>query len=98
MITSMSSGGLSRARLARMHDVMAGHVEAGHVPGFVTLICRHGQVHVETMGTTAVEGDDPMRPDTLFRITSMTKPVTAGATTILGEGGRLRLPQPGAPP
>jgi|SRR5215203_2970151 len=93
MITAMSSG-MSRARLARMHDVMAGHVEAGHVPGFVTLISRHGQVHVETMGTTAVQGDDPMRPDTLFRITSMTKPVTAVAAVILVEECRLRLDEP----
>ena len=38
----MSTGGLSRARLGRMHDAMAGYVERGEVPGIVTLICRHG--------------------------------------------------------
>jgi hypothetical protein len=39
----MSTGGLSRARLGRMHDPMAGYVERGEVPGIVTLICRHGE-------------------------------------------------------
>jgi hypothetical protein len=40
----MSIGGLSKARLARMHDVMAGHVERGAVPGVVTLVNRRGEV------------------------------------------------------
>ena len=39
----MSSGGMSRTRLARMHDVMARHVDSGEVPGLVTLISRHGE-------------------------------------------------------
>jgi hypothetical protein len=39
----MSTGGLSRARLGRMRDAMAGYVERGEVPGIVTLICRHGE-------------------------------------------------------
>jgi len=90
----MSSGGMSRTRLARMHDVMARHVDSGEVPGLVTLISRHGDVHVDTIGTKAVGDGDPMRRDTIFRITSMTKPVTAVATMILIEECKLRLDEP----
>jgi CubicO group peptidase (beta-lactamase class C family) len=43
----MSAGAMSKARLHRMHDVMAGHVERGDVPGMVTLISRRGDVHVD---------------------------------------------------
>lgn len=42
----MSTGGLSKARLGRLHDVMAGYVARGEVPGIVTLVSRRGEVHV----------------------------------------------------
>jgi CubicO group peptidase (beta-lactamase class C family) len=77
------SGGLSKARLRRMHNVMAGYVERGEVPGLVTLISRRGEVHVDAIGTKALGGGDPMRRDTIFRIASMTKPITAVAAMIL---------------
>ena len=70
----MSRGGLSKARLGRLHDVMAGYVERGDVPGIVTLVSRHGEVHVDAIGTKAVGGGDPIRRDTIFRIASLTKP------------------------
>jgi CubicO group peptidase (beta-lactamase class C family) len=70
-------GGYSQLRLERMHDVMAGHVERGTVPGIVTLVSRRGEVHVNAIGAKALGGDDPIRRDTIFRITSMTKPITA---------------------
>ena len=69
----MSTGGLSKARLARLHDVMAGYVERGDVPGIVTLVSRRGEVHVDAIGTTAIGSSDPIRRDTIFRIASMTK-------------------------
>jgi len=90
----MSTGGLSTARLGRMHEVMAGYVERGEVPGIVTLVSRRGEVHVDAIGTMAVGGSDPMRRDTIFRITSMTKPITAVATMILAEECKLRLDEP----
>jgi CubicO group peptidase (beta-lactamase class C family) len=90
----MSTSGLSRERLGRMHGVMAGHVERGDVPGVVTLICRRGEVHVDAIGTKAVGGGDPIRRDTIFRITSMTKPVTAAAAMILVEECKIRLDEP----
>ncbi|MDF2958545.1 MAG: serine hydrolase [Paenibacillus sp.] len=90
----MSTGGLSKARLGRMHDVMAGYVERGQVPGIVTLVSRRGEVHVDAIGMKAVGGSDPMRRDTIFRIASMTKPITAAAAMILVEECRLRLDEP----
>ena len=50
------------------------------MPGLVTLVSRRGELHVDAIGTKAVSGGDPMRRDTIFRITSMTKPITAAAT------------------
>lgn len=90
----MSNGGLSEARLGGMHDIMAGHVERGTVPGVVTLVSRRGEVHVDAIGTKVVGGSDPMRRDTIFRIASMTKPVTAAAAMILVEECVLRLDEP----
>jgi CubicO group peptidase (beta-lactamase class C family) len=90
----MSKGGFSAARLGRIYDVMAGYVERGAMPGLVTLVSRRGETHVETIGTKAIDGGGPMRRDTIFRITSMTKPITAVAAMILVEECRLRLDDP----
>jgi CubicO group peptidase (beta-lactamase class C family) len=69
----MSTGGFSRERLHRMHEVMAGYVERGDVPGIVTLVSRRGEVHVDAIGMQAAGGSEPMRRDTLFRVGSMTE-------------------------
>jgi len=90
----MSIGGLSTARLGRMHDVMAAYVDRGEVPGIVTLVSRRGEVHVDEIGEKAVGGNDPIRHDTIFRISSLTKPITAVATMILVEECKLRLDEP----
>ena len=88
------SGGFSAARLKRMHTTMAGHVERGDVAGLVTLISRRGETVVEAYGTLAAGGGPPTRRDTIFRIASMTKPITAAAAMILVEECRLRLDDP----
>ena len=90
----MSNGELSKARLGRMHDVMTGYVERGEVPGLVTLVSRRGEVHIDAIGTLAYEDSDPIRRDTIFRISSMTKPITAVATMILMEECKIRLDEP----
>src|SRR5215208_4366008 len=72
-----------------MHDMMAGHVRRGEVPGLVTLICRRGEVFVDAVGERSP--GEPMRRDTNFRIASTTKPVAAVAAVILVEVCRLRL-------
>ena len=89
----MSQDGFSKVRLGRMRNVLAGHVESGEVPGLVTLVSRRGEVHVDTIGAKAV-GGDPVRRDTIFRITSMTKPITAAAAMILVEECKIRLAEP----
>ena len=90
----MSAGGLSTARLGRMHDVMVGHVERGAVPGMVSLVSRRDEVHVAAIGVKTIGDRDPIGRDTIFRIASMTKPVVAAAAMILVEECRLRLPEP----
>jgi CubicO group peptidase (beta-lactamase class C family) len=90
----MSTGGLSAARLARMREVMSGHVARSTVPGMVMLISRRGEVHVEAIGMLAFDGSEPMRRDTIFRIASVTKPIVAAAAMILVEECTLRLDEP----
>jgi CubicO group peptidase (beta-lactamase class C family) len=90
----MSGRGFSEARLVHMHDVMAGHVGRGVVPGIVTLVSRRGEVHVDAIGTKAFGGSDPMRRDTIFRVASVTKPIVAAAAMILVEECALRLDEP----
>jgi CubicO group peptidase (beta-lactamase class C family) len=90
----MSAGGLSTARLVRMHDVMAGYVERGDIPGLVTLVSRRGEAHIDAIGVKAAGGSAPIQRDTIFRISSMTKPITAVATMILVEECKLRLDEP----
>jgi CubicO group peptidase (beta-lactamase class C family) len=81
----MSNGALSKARLGRMHDVMAGYVERGEVPGLITLVSRCGETHVDAIG---------MPRDSIFRISSMSKPIAAAAAMILVEECKLRLDEP----
>jgi CubicO group peptidase (beta-lactamase class C family) len=90
----MRDGGLSAERLKRLHDVMTGYVERGEVPGLVTLVARRGEGHVVAIGAMAAGSEEPMRRDTIFRISSMTKPVTAAAAMILIEECAIRLDEP----
>ena len=87
-------GGFSAARLERLNAVMAGHVERGGAPGLVTLVSRGGETHVDAIGMMAVDGTEPMQRDTIFRIASVTKPITAAAAMILVEECVLRLDDP----
>lgn len=87
----MSTRGFSEARLGRMHDVMAGYIERGEVPGLVTLVSRQGKTHVDAIGAMALGGREPMRRDAIFRIASITKPITAVAAMNLVEECKIRL-------
>ncbi|MEV0381020.1 serine hydrolase domain-containing protein [Nonomuraea sp. NPDC050643] len=89
-----ATGGLSRKRLGRMREILTAAVERGEVPGLVTLVHRRGETHVQALGTAEFGGDTPMRRDTIFRIASMGKPITAVAAMILVEECRLRLDDP----
>lgn len=92
--TMMTTGNFSADRLERMRKVMAGYVESGDVPGLVWAVSRGGETHIEAAGTLSLNDGKPMRSDTIFRIASLTKPVTATAAMILVEESRLRLDDP----
>ncbi|HSA59430.1 MAG TPA: serine hydrolase domain-containing protein [bacterium] len=84
----------SPARLARMRDTLRRHVTGGSLPGLVALVRQRGREDVVVIGTHAFGGDVPMRRDTIFRLASMTKPVTAVGAMILVEECKLRLDDP----
>jgi CubicO group peptidase (beta-lactamase class C family) len=88
------SGGFPSARLDRMNRAMRRHVESGYTPGLVTLVRRRGRENVNAIGTMAFDSTAPMRRDTIFRLASMTKPVTAVGAMILAEECRVRLDDP----
>ena len=88
------SGGLSQAALARMDDVLRGHVARGDVAGLVALVAHRDAVHVAALGVQDIASAAPMRRGTIFRIASMTKPVTAAAAMMLVEDGKLALDDP----
>ncbi|WP_409490159.1 serine hydrolase domain-containing protein [Amycolatopsis sp. cmx-11-12] len=79
--------------LRRAHRVLSGYVSRGEVPGLVSLVAAGDEVHVNVLGDKAISGA-PMERDSLFRISSMTKPVTAVAAMMLVEECRLRLDEP----
>jgi CubicO group peptidase (beta-lactamase class C family) len=87
----MSMAGLSKSRLARMHQVLSGYVERKEMPGLVALISHHDDVHGETLDTMSFGHSAPMQRDTIFRIASLAKPITAVAAMILVEECKLRL-------
>ena len=86
--------GFSPVRLDRMHAAMRRHVDSGYTPGLVTLVRHRGREHVDANGTMAFGSTAPMGRDTIFRLASMTKPVTAVGAMILVEECRVRLDDP----
>ena len=87
--------GLSSARLARLGAVMAGEIERGRVPGAVALVARRGRLgYFESFGRSDAATGAPMAKDTIFRIYSMTKPITSVAAMMLWEEGRFLLSDP----
>ena len=77
---------LSSRGLARLHDNLSRHVDGGACPGLVSVVSRRGEIHVDVIGD--------IQRDTIFRLSSMTKPVTAALAMVLVEQGRLRLDGP----
>ncbi len=91
---AIRQGGFSGARTARMHAALQRHVATGQIPGVVALVSRQGREHLETIGTMAFGSDVPVRRDTIFRLASTTKPITAVGAMILVEECRIRLDDP----
>src|SRR3954470_4480087 len=90
---SASSVGLSAQRLARLDDVMKRrYVDSGHLPGILTMVYRRGELaHTGMAGHMDLERNKPMREDAIFRIYSMSKPITSVALMMLAEEGLIGL-------
>ena len=89
------AAGMNPARLALIPVRMKEFVAAGKTAGVVTLVARHGHVaSLEAVGYQDLESKTPMRTDTLFRLASVTKPVTCAGIMILVDEGRLSLIDP----
>lgn len=87
--------GLSAERLGRVTDVIRQDVAAGNIPGAVLLVARRGRIaYLESIGERDPQAKTPMTSDTIFRIYSMTKPVTSVAAMMLVEEGKLALDEP----
>ena len=87
--------GVSKERLDKIAPVLEENIKAGRFPGFITAVARKGKVvHFETQGYSDVEKQIPLQKDSLFRIYSMSKPVTGVALMILLEEGKVRLNDP----
>src|SRR5271167_3362018 len=87
--------GVDQAQLAQIAPALQSVVDAGDLSGAVTLIWRGGEeVQLDAVGKRNLETGQPMQRDTLFRIASMTKPITTVAALMLMEEGKLKLEDP----
>ena len=90
-----ASQGFTQAGLDQLNAEMHGLVDGRKLAGVVTLVARRGKVvHLDTYGKANVASDADLRPDSIFRIASMTKPVTGVAMMQLYEQGKWRLEDP----
>ena len=90
----MSLTRFSKEGLQRLHGSLTQLVESGERPGLVTLLSKHGEIHVDAIGKHAFDSRTPMRRDTIFRIASITKPIVGAVTMRLVEEGKLALDEP----
>lgn len=87
--------GLSSDRLERIAPAMQSYIDSGKLAGMSTLIARNGKIaHFEVQGQRNIEQQLPMEKDTIFRIYSMTKPITAVAALTLWEQGKFHMADP----
>ena len=87
--------GLSPQRLKVLTDTLKAGIDKGEIPGVVLMISRHGKVgYFEAMGSLDPEKKTPIAKDSIFRIYSMTKPITSCIAMMLFEDGRLALSDP----
>ncbi|MFJ1599884.1 serine hydrolase domain-containing protein [Streptomyces sp. NPDC088261] len=80
--------------MTTLHDLLLARVQDGTVPGAVGLVARDGDVEVAVAGAVDIEGTAPMAPDSIFRIASITKPITAAAVMMLVDDGLIALGDP----
>jgi CubicO group peptidase (beta-lactamase class C family) len=80
--------------MTNLQDILETHVSNGSVPGAVGLVARGDRVEVQAVGSVDVGGTSPMARDSIFRIASITKPITAAAVMMLVDDGRIGLDDP----
>ncbi len=91
-VAAPESVGLTSAGLERVDSAMSAYVSSAKLPGIVVAVARNGRLaHWMAFGKRSLEHNDPMERDDLFRIYSMTKPVTTAAMMLLVEEGKVRL-------
>ncbi|HEX3877557.1 MAG TPA: serine hydrolase domain-containing protein [Bryobacteraceae bacterium] len=89
------AAGMDQTRLAAIPALLKQYVEANKVAGIVTLVARHGVVaQLSAVGYRELEDKQPMKTDTIFRIMSMTKPITCAGVMILVDEGKISLLDP----
>jgi CubicO group peptidase (beta-lactamase class C family) len=89
------SAGMSTGRLSQIRVRMQEYVDAGKTAGVVTLVARHGKVaEFDAVGYQDLESKTPMKPDTIFRIASVTKPITCAGIMTLVDEGRISVIDP----
>jgi len=87
--------GLSSVKLQNLTRLVQGYVDSGKIPGAITVVARRGKtVHFETYGARDSEAGAPITADTIFRLYSMTKPITSVALMTLYEEGKFQLDDP----
>ena len=87
--------GMSSEKLGAIKANLQPLIDENKVPGFVTVVARNGKVvHSEAFGSMDVERRKAMRPDTIFRMASMTKPITGAAVMILVQEGKISVSDP----
>ena len=87
--------GVSAEHLEHIRPVMQDYVDEGRIPGLLTVVARRGKiVHFETVGMRDVENNKPVEADTIYRIHSMSKPITSVAVMMLYEEGHFQLDTP----
>ena len=87
--------GFAPDRMPRIREAVQRHVDAGQVSGAVTLVARRGKIaHFEAYGVQDLESKQPMPKDGIFRLASMSKPITAVAVMMVVEEGKVRLTDP----
>ena len=93
--TNPESVGMSTDRLNTMRKVLNAKVDSGEIPGYVALVARHGKVvYYDAYGMQNPNTKKAMQRDAIFRIYSMTKPITSVAAMILVEEGKIKLSDP----
>jgi len=94
-VASPEELGFSAERLGRINSMSAKYIKRGDAPCIITLVVRHGKIaHFDMKGMQDVESKKQVEEDTIFRMYSMTKPITAVAVLKLREEGKLQLGDP----